>query len=68
MQTNDRMSSPIRNMNGSPMANIEYTQEVKLLEKSGNDWVCEGWYSNFPETKYAWRIPESTLQEQFTKI
>ena len=68
MTANERYSSPIRNSNGSPMTTVDFTQEIRLISRDGDFWICEGWYSNAPDDKAQRRIPISIIQSQFTKV
>ena len=68
MQTNDRYSSRLRNSDGSIALARTETQELKLIEKVGSNWKCQGWYSNEPTVFYDWTVPEQTILAQFTKV
>lgn len=68
MKANERYSSPIRNTDGSPMTQFNYTQEIRLTNKVNGFWKCQGWYSNSSEIIYDWTIPEDIILKLFEKV
>jgi len=68
MQANDHYSSPLRNMDSSPIINSNVTQELILVSLSGTNWICNGWYSNDPSTHFSWTVPVDTINAIFTKV